>query len=292
MQVAGNNQVRVAALIPVYEVITKLLARFDHWSVIHSSQDEGAAQAANDAAHRGAHGAVFAPSPKNTAIRWLAQNPVQRVAPAVASASAVSAQAVNGHAQPLQASAQMHQASPARPGTVPQRVLQPSPGKVREVADAAASVASAASAALAGLSMNGNAARAAVVQPRLSDSPPDSPRAFQRWFDAQMQRQAAHATPSSITSQATSHNGAHSDAAPSKGAATTAAKSGARQAAHANQDCDCRMCFEFLLASPIACPPCGHVFHLQCLQQMLAAKQQCPIYQKACKPKQLMKLYF
>ena len=57
-------------------------------------------------------------------------------------------------------------------------------------------------------------------------------------------------------------------------------------------DVDCSLCLEYLLQANIACPPCGHVFHLPCLETMVQARQQCPLCEVPCTPAQIFKLYF
>lgn len=54
---------------------------------------------------------------------------------------------------------------------------------------------------------------------------------------------------------------------------------------------DCSLCLSSLLEASMACCPCGHVYHHECLQTMLRAWPKCPICEQACQPSAAIKLY-
>jgi Ring finger domain len=55
---------------------------------------------------------------------------------------------------------------------------------------------------------------------------------------------------------------------------------------------DCSICLEFLLNGSGACPPCGHIFHLNCLEEHVVCQPSCPRCQDSCRPHQVKKLFF
>jgi hypothetical protein len=57
------------------------------------------------------------------------------------------------------------------------------------------------------------------------------------------------------------------------------------------QDVDCRICLEYLLVDRVACPPCGHVFHLPCLTETVELRGRCPVCDCTCKRRDIMNLY-
>ena len=54
---------------------------------------------------------------------------------------------------------------------------------------------------------------------------------------------------------------------------------------------DCSLCLSSLLDACMACCPCGHVYHHECLQTMLSIHPQCPMCERACKLNESIKLY-
>lgn len=54
---------------------------------------------------------------------------------------------------------------------------------------------------------------------------------------------------------------------------------------------DCSICLGFILDDPMACPPCGHMFHHACLLKSVALKPVCPVCEHACKKKDIIRLY-
>jgi hypothetical protein len=62
-------------------------------------------------------------------------------------------------------------------------------------------------------------------------------------------------------------------------------------AVNGQQDLDCKICLEYLHAEKIACPPCGHIFHLQCLIDTITVLKKCPVCERQCHPAHVMKLY-
>ena len=135
VQIAGRNQVRVPALIPIYQVMKRLLERFDHWSVFWADPDNDTVAEVQRAGDQAMRGGTFQASPKNAAFRWLEETPHEPAAATPARRDAGSARGTHAAAAAHVAAAQAASAASRVPGVPGTR---PAPAPVPQRAAAAA----------------------------------------------------------------------------------------------------------------------------------------------------------